>query len=375
MKKPAFKITCRALESDSSKISIRLRITDQGKVMYFALGIICRADHFSASEQKFIIHNDTNFKLNAFLSQVLDRAFGLYMELERDGKWCLTEFTRLFRPHENEFNFCAWTFERLLKRKNSLKPGSYKGQLSSLNKLKRYCHGKIYKNELNYNFISRYEVFLLQSGINKNTVSRHLRVLRTYVNLAIKEGYLKEYCFESFVIKEHAGNRTYITMPELKALETVYYEKDTFKSRIGLGAFLFSCYTGLRYGEIKNLKWQHLEGTILRVYQEKTDKTISVPLSKKALDILPPKSGSFIFRISSNQVLNKYLKRCAVIAKIRPITFHSARHTFATISLNLGMPIEVVSSLLGHSDIKTTQIYAKIVNETKVKAMKLWDDI
>lgn len=109
----------------------------------------------------------------------------------------------------------------------------------------------------------------------------------------------------------------------------------------------------------------------------KTRERVTIPLIKKSKAILSnglPEQR--IFKVFANQVTNRYLKDLAGKAHInKRISFHSSRHTFATVSMELGIPIEYISSLLGHKDLKTTRIYTKILDYKKVEAMKNWEKL
>ena len=109
----------------------------------------------------------------------------------------------------------------------------------------------------------------------------------------------------------------------------------------------------------------------------KTQDDVSIPLPPQAIVLLEEGfQNQRVFKVNANQVTNRYLKEISEKAKIKKkITFHCARHTFATISLSIGIPLEVVSKLLGHKDLKTTMIYAKILDDLKIKYMEKWDEI
>lgn len=118
---------------------------------------------------------------------------------------------------------------------------------------------------------------------------------------------------------------------------------------------------------------QHINKNMLTIQTTKTREVVRIPLSDKALTLIDAKKGR-LFIVYQNWKENKILSEISKISRLKKkITFHVARHTFATISLNLGIPIEVVSCLLGHTSIKTTQIYTKILNSTKVSMMQKWD--
>lgn len=108
----------------------------------------------------------------------------------------------------------------------------------------------------------------------------------------------------------------------------------------------------------------------------KTGYLVNIPLSKKAKKFIPvtPFNNTCVFKIYCNKVTNRVLKKIGIELELnKKLTCHVARHTFATVSISLGIPIEVVSKLLGHTSIRTTQVYAKIVDTVKIKEMQKWD--
>jgi len=157
-----------------------------------------------------------------------------------------------------------------------------------------------------------------------------------------------------------------------------------FQSHL-LRRWIFTCYTGLRYQDIKDLKFcdlkkeNHLgkEKIMIRIKMHKTQDDVSISLPHQAIALLGEGfQNQRVFKVNANQVTNRYLKEISKEAGIdKVITFHCARHTFATISLSIGIRLEVVSKLLGHKDLKTTMIYTKIMDDMKIKYMEKWEII
>lgn len=182
-------------------------------------------------------------------------------------------------------------------------------------------------------------------------------------------------------LKPHAEqkSRCYLTLDEIqKIIDTEYKPDNDIKP-----AFLFCCFSGLRYSDVQKLTWGEItvspEGYAqIETNMQKTGKDITVPLSDNALKWLPERSGqpsaSRIFYKLPDQVTNADVRLRTIIKKAgitKHVTFHVARHTFATLTLTYGADLYTVSKLLGHSNIRTTQIYAKIVDESKRKAVNL----
>jgi integrase len=179
--------------------------------------------------------------------------------------------------------------------------------------------------------------------------------------------------------------RAYLNIRELKKLVKTDCKNEEIKQ-----AFLFSCSTGLRFSDVKALTWNQVilnlnrngrgEGGRVELLQRKTGSSLYLPLSKTALAILREKQNGkqngkqvseLVFKLPSPVYVWKTLKNWAQRAGIsKNISFHTARHTFATLALSSGIDLYTVSELLGHKDIKTSQIYAKIIDKKKEEAMK-----
>ena len=182
-------------------------------------------------------------------------------------------------------------------------------------------------------------------------------------------------------LKPHSEQKTrcYLTLEEIqKIIETEYKPDNDIKP-----AFLFCCFSGLRYSDVSKLTWKEItvsqDGYAqIETTMQKTGKSITVPLSDNALKWLPEREGNLpesrIFYKLPDQVNNADVRLRTLIKKAgisKHVTFHVARHSFATLTLTYGADLYTVSKLLGHANIRTTQVYAKIVDESKRKAVNL----
>lgn len=178
--------------------------------------------------------------------------------------------------------------------------------------------------------------------------------------------------------------REYLTVDELKLLESKF-TLNTDKQKEALKLFLFSCYTGLRFGDVINLRWEDVKTDLrtgrcyFEIKMQKTKEWVRQYLSQKALTLIgqPSEQEGFIF---NQRVTNQYVRDCIrrALAKSgihKNISFHSARHTFAVNLLAKSKNIYDVSKLLGHTDIKTTQIYLDILPEKQIEAADMVDKI
>ena len=234
-------------------------------------------------------------------------------------------------------------------------------------------------NDITYTFLRDFEQALKNSGKSQNTIAKHLRQLRTLVNEAINHGIMKidDYPFRKFKIKQEKGHFAWLTPGELKKFEKICVSE---KYEHIKNAFLFCCYTGLRFSDFIRIKsdWiEHIGGKVwLHFWTKKTNTEIRLPLSLmfdgKAVDIISKYSDITNFsRIPGNHDANVMLSEVVKAAKInKRVTWHTARHTCATLLVYQGVPITTVQKILGHSSLRTTQIYSEIMPKTVVKDLK-----
>lgn len=175
--------------------------------------------------------------------------------------------------------------------------------------------------------------------------------------------------------KNPKTKREYLTIDEVKALIATPCDNETVKR-----AYLFSCFCGLRLGDVISLKWKSItndgERWKIGVVASKNQRVLHIPLSAQAMKWMPDRTGEFVFPTLTRQAILRHLKNWAKAAGItKTVTFHTSRHTFATMLLTLGTDIYTVSKMLGHSSVKPTQIYARIIDEAKDNAVCLADGI
>ena len=226
---------------------------------------------------------------------------------------------------------------------------------------------------------SKYGVLKTGGRLSNNSVVSYYGTLRTAINRAYKEGIItvnptKEFDFASKV-RQEPSRREYLTIDELKTLINTECRHEIVKR-----AFLFSCLCGLRVSDIRKLRWCDLQrsgGRVrIEITMQKTKEPLYLPISDEALKWLPERGeandGNFIFPLTHEGTVNDTLQHWAKVAGItKHISFHVARHTHATMMLTLGADLYTVSKLLGHKNIATTQIYAKIVDKKKEEAIGL----
>ena len=250
---------------------------------------------------------------------------------------------------------------------------------SQSRKLKRFIE-KLYFNDITPLFWKQYDSYLIKLGNNGNTRWKAYRTIKTFINKAIENGVLKNDPLRGVKVRKPEGNRMYLSQEEVKKLEKIYSGYLTNDLNHVLHYFLFSCYTGLRFSDVKNLKFSNIykenDQTYISFVQKKTTGAMTLPLGKKALGYIPESGlpAEPVFDVYCNQSTNRLLKDIMKLAGIhKSISFHCARHTFATIALELSGDIASVSKLCGHTKISTTQIYAKVLESSKRNVIGLMD--
>ena len=223
-------------------------------------------------------------------------------------------------------------------------------------------------SEIDYNFIVKYNNWLKQQNIMPNTIIGRLRNFKAVLNEAKRRKLITENPFDNFKIPPMTNKKGYLTKNDIKKLEDIKLEGKENKVR---DAFLFAIYTGLRFSDVTTLKNEHIVNGWLKKKMIKTEHKLEIPIDTlfdgKAIGILEKYKTveKFSKGIGANGATNQTLKTIAQKAKLSRIpTFHMARHTFATILLEDGVPVTTIQKLLGHTKISTTMIYSEINENT-----------
>jgi site-specific recombinase XerD len=235
----------------------------------------------------------------------------------------------------------------------------------------QYNTSDISLKDINHMFLSDFEIYLMAScNCGANTTAKFMQRFRTIILMAKNNGLIHTDPFANYKIRFKKVDRGYLTQEQIEALmQKTFITKRLEQVR---DIFVFSCFTGLAYIDVKNLRETNIRtsfdgGIWIMGKREKTDVNFNVPLLDIPKQILEKYQGTLpnnmVLPVPSNQKMNAYLKEIGDLCGIeKELTFHLARHTFATLTLSKGVSIESVSKMLGHTNIKTTQIYAKITD-------------
>jgi site-specific recombinase XerD len=328
-------------------------------------------------------------QINQYLTQVNSQIFQIYQDLKFKDQLITAQLIKAAFLGEGENNkslneIIAYHSNKI---KNTLAPGTIRNFGITENYISKFLEKKrkttdIYLNELDYKFICDFENFLHgywpknhPKAMGHNTVMKHIQRLRKIVTLSYHLEWLQKDPFIRWKPTFERTNREFLSDNELSNLE--FHEFISERLERVRDLFIFSCYTGISYSDIMNLTKDHIHLGIdgnnwIITKRQKTNITVKIPILEKAQILINKYSthpmtqvtGS-LFPIITNEKLNTYLKEVANFSGIKKnLTFHMARHTFATtVTLTNGVPIETVSKLLGHTKLATTQIYAKVIEK------------
>lgn len=333
-------------------------------------------------------------ELNRFLELIRKKIYDAYQDLLLENAGITAKTIRdRFLGHDEQKEEEKTLLELIdyhnERSREVLEWGTLKNYFTTKKYVEKFLKHRLRRNdiplsELNFKFLTDFEYFLRKyqptdhrKSMGNNTVMKHIERLKKTVNMAMDLEWITKDPFARFKKHFEKKDRGYLNAEELRIIE-----KKAFSiARIALvkDLFIFSCYTGLAYKDVMLLTPDHVVTGIdgnqwIATKRLKTSVAVNIPLLPQALGILQkyekhPRAVSTgtLLPNMTNQKINAYLKEIADLCGIKKnLTFHLARHTFATtVTLTNGVPIETVSKLLGHTSIKTTQIYARIV-ETKL---------
>jgi integrase/recombinase XerD len=378
-------LTTRATKGE---LPIYLRITMDRKKAELHSGYTCIAKDWLGEEQL----TKSNNTINNELSKKRTNIYELIIDLERKNKAVSATILKDLLSGKNkiEIGLLAY-FERHIveiKIKNEIKTISINKYNQSVNTLKEYIQKKYKKqefiiNQVDYDFINGYDLFLRETySLHKNTINKYHSRFRTILLKALAEGHLFKQPYANFKLNSVKTDREFLSQIELNKIIEFDLSHNSSLDKVK-DLFIFSVYTGLRFQDAQSLTIDNLgkykNKAFIKFIQQKTSRAIEIPLLPAAIKIIDKYSKTAereVFKKLlpeiSNQKVNAYLKVIANLSGLnRTISHHIARHTFATtICLNNNMKLEDVSMLLGHSSVKTTQIYGKITQDRLHQSIK-----
>ena len=351
------------------------------KKMYFSTKIYLKPEQWDAKRKMVKNHPNANV-LNRMLYENIAAIEQTELGLWQQGKSISLDLLKnsIDKPLSNGRSFLTFFKEEIAN--SSLKESTRQNHLSTLELLQEFKKEVLF-TDLTFEFVSSFDNYLQSKGYHLNTIAKHMKHLKRYINVAINKEYMdiQKYAFRKYKIKSIEGSHTHLAPEELHKFENLQLTGRYTRLQKTKDAFLFCCYAGLRYSDFTNLT----SANIVEFHQEtwiiyksvKTGMEVRLPLyllfEGKGIQILQRYKDDLnsFFKLKDNSNINKELNILAGLAKIdKRVSFHTARHTNATLLLYNGANITTVQKLLGHKSVKTTQVYANIMDITMVRDLE-----
>ena len=347
--------------------------------VYFSTRVYLFPHQWDTKKQRIINHPHDE-SLNRMLDEFILLLEEKELEMWRKGQDISLKKLKQSIQQPTSDSFLAFAREEI--QQASLKESTRSNRLSTITLLHSF-RPKILFADLSFSLVSEFESNLHQAGYHINTIAKHMKHWKGLVHSAIRKGYLtaENDPFRSYQIKTKESHHVFLIPDELTRLETLTLKDQKSGLQHSLDAFLFCCYTGLRYSDFVQQREENvvsIEGKPWLCFTcVKTGAVVKLPLhllfDGKAQALLRKHKGHWkeFFQLKSNASTNKDLVRLGKLAHIRKhFSFHAARHTNATLLIYQGASITTVQKLLGHKHLSTTQIYSEVMESTLVRDLK-----
>ena len=344
------------------------------KKKYFSTKVYLKPEQWD--NKKLIVKNHPNADaLNRLIYEFVATIEKKELELWQQGKRISLELLKnALTTQENNSSFISFFRQEVMN--SSLKDSTKRNHLSTLMLLQEFKKNITF-SDLTFELISSFEYLLQLKGYHTNTIAKHMKHLKRHVNIAINKEYIEiqKYAFRKYKIKTIENKHTHLVPEELERLENLILSGRYVKLQKSLDAFLFCCYAGMRYSDFINLSSENFvdinQETWLIYKSVKTGTEVRLPLyllfSGKGIAILNKYRDNLedFFHLRDNSNVNKDLIIITRLAGLsKRISFHTARHTNATLLIYNGINITTVQKLLGHKSVKTTQVYTNVMDMT-----------
>lgn len=359
------------IASEKKKGLVQIEVTSEGKRKWIGTQVKVYPNQWD--DRKKVIRSMESIQLNAMLDSMMNNINEFITSLIKNNQPFDFEKLNYFLEKSNK-SVSYIDFVRMrIEERTDIEESTRKQHRTLLKSLEDF--GRInYIDDLTKQNIILYDDFLHKQGISQPTVYNYHKRNKRYIHEAMKFELISDDPYDGLTFERGKfDKRKYLTEQELYKMETCEINSQSIDRIRDL--FLFQCYTGFAYSDFAKFDFERdVENRngkyIIADRRKKTNEDYYIVLLSPAMKIL--KKYNFKLPIISNQQYNIMLKVAAQYAKInKSITTHVARHTFAVFALNNGVSMEVVAKMLGHSNIKTTQIYAKVLNREVEKGFDL----
>ena len=384
----------RDKQKKDGSIPVFCRITIDGKEARFGMKMYIDPKRWNVKDGKAIGKGKEASEINSLLEKTKAGIHKIYREVqERENAVSAEKVKNIFLGLDSKQYMLLKTFDSLVEEKFNLVgkkivKGTYLRYYYLRNRLSEFLSEKYHLldiplREINYQFIRDFEMhMLLVRGNKQSTIAQKLILLKLVLELAYKNEWISRNPFINYKIEDEKSERGYLTQREVEILMNKDLERKFERTR---DVFIFCCFTGLSYIDVFKLTKEQIQLSIdgqqwVMGKREKTDVDYFIPITEIPMKIIEKykmcmfKNGKLL-PVKTSLTVNRHLKEIAKICGIeKRLTFHLSRHTFATLAISKGVSLESVSKMLGHKDIKTTQIYAKVTTEKVGRDMAIFKE-
>lgn len=377
---------------------IYVRLTVDGKRLEYSTKKFIDQSKWSSESSRMKGNSEEARSINSLLDFTRNRINEIQFEILKEGKtFTIEEFKNILQGTKERIRTLVPIFQ---DHNNKIKaligkeyaPGTLERYETSLRHTKQFLLWKynvtdIDITKIDHAFVTDYEFYLrTERNCANNTAVKYIKNFNKIIKICLANNWIDKNPFSNYKSKVKEVERVYLSEEEIQEI----INKDFGTERLSLvrDIFIFSCFTGLAYIDVKNLTKLHISigidgGKWIFTHRQKTESASKIPILPvtqmiidKYEDHPQAVNQNKLLPILSNQKMNAYLKEIAGVCKIdKELTFHIARHTFATtVTLTNGVPIESVSKMLGHKNLRTTQHYAKVLDKKVSEDMKILKD-
>ena len=357
------------------KCPIAIQVIINGRVLKRSSGIFTSSNDWD----KELSRVKTQVSRSAIVNNRITKAiFDLEEHLNKTesykGTLTLEDVKSFYESEKKVYLYDFWE-QQLQVWSKDLRPTTIKNYTCTLNRLKELSSNPLLLS-IDYRFIAHFDAFLKTQRNNTlaGANTRH-KCLKSILKEAKRQGLIDSIPYENFKLKKCEGKKVFLTEQEVKTLINLKIPVNMPHLEEVRDMFLFGCYTGLRISDVTNLKWQDISGDKIRIRMVKTRQYLVTGLIKITRNIIEKyryKTSEYVFPRKSHQKINKNLKKLMVLCKIKKnVSFHCARHTFASLLIQNNVNLNDIKDFLGHENISVTMNYVHSIDETRLAKLKL----
>jgi len=371
------KFTLRNYVNNQGKSPLYLFISSPGSRIRLKLDLEFHPEDWDKKKQRLKLTSESNKTNNLILDTIISKITKIktiYLLSERT--LTAKKLEEELKNTTNRVDFLIFFKNQYENEKKMMSNGYYKRVGTVLNKLKRYKSELLF-SDIDATFEKKLRIYYSNLGNRKTTINSNLATIKKYLIAAKKQGIKFPLNPEDIQIGKTTGNRTDLNAKELERFYNYYFSEFIPEHwKIVLGYFLFSAFTGLRWSDLIDMERPYiLANQFVNFDVKKTGKRQTIAINKKALEIVKHCPNLFVEKITDIYANREIKKIATQLSASKKLTFHVARHTFATNFLRMGGNVVKLQMILGHSNIRETMIYVHIVEQEANEEMSLMDSL